>query len=82
LLAQLNRLELICIEQAGRPRDYFRVLVQGLQRFLMNCVGDYLSMVFPPVLPSLQHIAINSLAARQLSGRVGVSAMIIPSVTM
>lgn len=50
------------------------------QRFLVNCVTDYLSMAFPPNLPSIRHVVINSLAAQQLSLRTGISAMIIPNV--
>jgi mannosylglucosylglycerate synthase len=50
------------------------------QRFLVNCVSDYLSMAFPPNLPPIHHVVINSLAANQLSLRTGISAMIIPNV--
>jgi glycosyltransferase involved in cell wall biosynthesis len=50
------------------------------QRYLMNCVQDYLSMAFPPRLPTIHHAVINSLAATQLSLRTGVSAMLIPNV--
>jgi glycosyltransferase involved in cell wall biosynthesis len=50
------------------------------QRFLVNSVGDYLSMAFPPNLPSIRHVVINSLAAQQLSLRTGIAAMVIPNV--
>jgi glycosyltransferase involved in cell wall biosynthesis len=50
------------------------------QRFMANCVGDYLAAAFPPVLPSIRHVVINSVAAFQLASRTGVSAMIIPNV--
>ena len=50
------------------------------QRFLVNCVADYLHMAFPPNLPSIHHVVLNSLAAQQLSLRTGLSAMIIPNV--
>jgi mannosylglucosylglycerate synthase len=50
------------------------------QRFLVNCVGDYLRMAFPPDLPSIHHVAINSLAARELALRTGISATVIPNV--
>ena len=49
-------------------------------RFMVNAVGDYLNMAFPPVLPSIEHIVINSVADAQLSLRTGVSAHIIPNV--
>lgn len=50
------------------------------QRYLMNCVQDYLNMAFPPRLPAIHHVVINSLAAMQLSLRTGASAMLIPNV--
>lgn len=50
------------------------------KRFLLNGVGDYLSAAFPPDLPSMQHVVINSLAQRQLAHRRGLSATLIPNV--
>lgn len=50
------------------------------QRFLVNCVSDYLHMAFPPSLPSIRHVVISSVAARQLSLRTGSSALVIPNV--
>ncbi|MGD8806006.1 MAG: glycosyltransferase family 4 protein [Chloroflexota bacterium] len=47
---------------------------------IVNVVGDYLDMAFPPDLPSIQHVVINSLAQRQLALRKGVSATIVPNV--
>jgi mannosylglucosylglycerate synthase len=50
------------------------------QRFLVNAVWEYLNMAFPPHLPSIQHVVINSSADNQLSLRTGISATIIPNV--
>lgn len=50
------------------------------KRFLINAVWDYLNMAFPPHLPSIQHVVINSSQANQLSLRTGISATIIPNV--
>ncbi|MCC6906205.1 MAG: glycosyltransferase family 4 protein, partial [Anaerolineae bacterium] len=50
------------------------------QRYLVNCVTDYLKACFPPTLPSIQHVVISSWAARQLSLNAGVSATVIPNV--
>jgi glycosyltransferase involved in cell wall biosynthesis len=50
------------------------------QRFLVNCVWDYLRMAFPPNLPSIRHVVISSLAAHQLALRTGISPMVIPNV--
>jgi glycosyltransferase involved in cell wall biosynthesis len=37
-------------------------------------------MAFPPVLPSIRHVVINSYADRELSYRTGISSTIIPNV--
>jgi glycosyltransferase involved in cell wall biosynthesis len=49
-------------------------------RFMVNAVSDYLNMAFPPVLPAIEHVVINSVADAQLSLRTGVSSHIIPNV--
>jgi mannosylglucosylglycerate synthase len=50
------------------------------QRFQVNCVGDYLAAAFPPNLPSIRHVVINSLQAQQIALRSGVTARVIPNV--
>ncbi|MBW1694640.1 MAG: glycosyltransferase family 4 protein, partial [Deltaproteobacteria bacterium] len=50
------------------------------QQFLTNSVWEYLNMAFPPHLPSIQHVTINSSGDNQLSLRTGISATIIPNV--
>lgn len=49
-------------------------------RFSVNGVGDILSMAFPPSLPSIQHVTINSTAQLDLSHRTGNSSILIPNV--
>ena len=49
-------------------------------RFSVNAVGDFLLMAFPPVLPSIQHVTINSGAQRDLSHRCGASSVLVPNV--
>jgi glycosyltransferase involved in cell wall biosynthesis len=49
-------------------------------RFMINSIQDYLNMAFPPVLPSITHVVINSVADKQLSLRTGVSAFVAPNV--
>ncbi len=49
-------------------------------RFLVNACEDYLHTAFPPNLPNIQHVVINSLASQQLSYRRGISNTIIPNV--
>ncbi len=47
---------------------------------MVNCVGDFLSLAFPPSLHSIQHVVINTPAARELSYRTGLSSYVIPNV--
>ena len=49
-------------------------------RFLVNAVGDYLRMAFPPNLPTIEHVVINSAAQEELALRAGISSTIIPNV--
>jgi len=50
------------------------------QRFMNNSVRDYLASAFPPNLPSVRHVVINSIQEHQLASRTGIAAMIIPNV--
>lgn len=49
-------------------------------RFSINAVNDYLRMAFPPNLPNIKHVVINSEAQEQLALRTGISSIIIPNV--
>jgi mannosylglucosylglycerate synthase len=50
------------------------------QRFQVNCVGDYLAAAFPPNLPSIRHVVINSIQAQQVASRYGLTSRVIPNV--
>jgi glycosyltransferase involved in cell wall biosynthesis len=50
------------------------------KRFLTNAIWEYLNMAFPPHLPTIRHVVINSSADNQLSLRTGISAILIPNV--
>jgi glycosyltransferase involved in cell wall biosynthesis len=50
------------------------------ERFMVNAVDDYLSLAFPPPLEQIQHVTINTQAARDFSRRVGLSCRVIPNV--
>lgn len=50
------------------------------QRFQVNCVSDYLAAAFPPNLPSIRHVVINSLQAQQVASRFGLNSRMIPNV--
>ncbi|MEM9656938.1 MAG: glycosyltransferase family 4 protein [Planctomycetota bacterium] len=49
-------------------------------RFSVNAIGDLLTMAFPPSLPSIQHVTINSAAQQTLSHRTGNSSVLVPNV--
>jgi glycosyltransferase involved in cell wall biosynthesis len=50
------------------------------QHFMTNAAWEYLNMAFPPHLPSIHHVVINSSADNQLGLRTGISATMIPNV--
>ncbi|MHB8892970.1 MAG: glycosyltransferase [Candidatus Limnocylindrales bacterium] len=50
------------------------------QRFAVNSVGDYLAAAFPPALPSVRHVVINSVQAHELATRTGLNSQVIPNV--
>lgn len=49
-------------------------------RFKVTAASDYQLGAFPPILPSIHHVVINSYAARQLALRTGVTSTLIPNV--
>jgi glycosyltransferase involved in cell wall biosynthesis len=49
-------------------------------RFKVTAASDYQFGAFPPVLPSIRHVVINSYAGRQLALRTGASSTLIPNV--
>jgi Glycosyltransferase len=50
------------------------------QRFAVNAVAEYIAAAFPPVLPSVRHVVINSVQAQQLAWRTGLASRVIPNV--
>jgi len=50
------------------------------ERFTLNSVNDYLCAAFPPSLPHLEHVVINSMAQKELARRFGLSSVVIPNV--
>jgi len=50
------------------------------QAFMRNTVWEYLNMAFPPHLPQIRHVVINSSANNQLGLRTGIAPTIIPNV--
>jgi len=66
----------IGIPTIGHHHDFF----WERDRFLSNSAWDYLNMAFPPHLPPIRSVVINSSAGNQLSLRTGISSTIIPNV--
>lgn len=50
------------------------------KRFLRNCIWDYMNSAYPPHLPSIEHVVINSSGQNQLALRTGISSTLIPNV--
>jgi glycosyltransferase involved in cell wall biosynthesis len=50
------------------------------KRFLVNCVWDYLNACYPPHLPTIQHVVINTSGRNQLALRTGIASTLIPNV--
>jgi glycosyltransferase involved in cell wall biosynthesis len=69
------------IQQTGIPtighhHDFF----WERQRFRLNCIPELLLNTFPPNLPSIRHVTINSLAQRDLKFFRGLDATVVPNV--
>ena len=50
------------------------------ERFLVNSVDEFIRAAFPPALPQIEHVVLNTLAAEEFSRRMGMSCRIIPNV--
>jgi mannosylglucosylglycerate synthase len=50
------------------------------ERYTINAAYDYLQMAFPPRLPNIAHIVINSLAREELARRTGIVSTVAPNV--
>jgi len=64
------------IPAIGHHHDFF----WERERFMVNCVNDYINMAFPPSLNSLYHVVINTEARKMLSYRKGLASLVIPNV--
>lgn len=50
------------------------------ERYAVHAAADYLHTAFPPILPSLHHVVINSVSGHQLALRTGESSTVVPNV--
>jgi mannosylglucosylglycerate synthase len=69
------------VEQSGMPaighhHDYW----WERERFTECVVPELLELAFPPDLPSVRHVSINSLAAAELRERRGMTSTVVPNV--
>ncbi|HEY8170271.1 MAG TPA: glycosyltransferase family 4 protein [Candidatus Limnocylindria bacterium] len=69
------------VEETGMPaighhHDYW----WERERFAACIVPEVLEEAFPPDLPTIRHVSINSLAATQLDQRRGIASKVIPNV--
>lgn len=75
-LALARVIEETGIPTIGHHHDFF----WERQRFRLNCIPDLLLKTFPPDLPTMRHVVINSLAQRDLEFFRGLEAMVVPNV--
>jgi glycosyltransferase involved in cell wall biosynthesis len=75
-LALRRVVEQRAIPAIGHHHDYW----WERERFAECVVPDLLQEAFPPDLPNVRHVSINSLAAAQLRARRGLESMVVPNV--
>jgi hypothetical protein len=64
------------IKTIGHHHDFF----WERQRYQTNNILDLLDTTFPAKLPSVQHVAINSIAQKRLLARRKIESIVIPNV--
>ncbi len=50
------------------------------ERFTRSAVNDYLQAAFPPALPRVEHVVINSMGQKELARRFGLPATVVPNI--
>jgi glycosyltransferase involved in cell wall biosynthesis len=50
------------------------------QRYQASAVPEILDACFPPQLPAIQHVTINSIAQQRLKARRGIDSLVVPNV--
>lgn len=49
------------------------------ERYRVNAAGDYLQTAFPPRLPGVAHVVINTAAREEMARRTGLAATVVPN---
>ncbi|MFN2218175.1 MAG: glycosyltransferase [Anaerolineae bacterium] len=75
-MALARVIEETSIPTVGHHHDFY----WERQRFRLNCIPDLLLKTFPPNLPTMRHVVINSLARRDLAFYRGLEAMVVPNI--
>ena len=50
------------------------------ERYQTNAILDFLDTYFPPDIPTIQHVTINTIAQTRLKQRRGIDSVVIPNV--
>ncbi len=50
------------------------------ERFTRSAVNDYLQAAFPPSLPRIEHVVINSMGQKELARRFGLPSTVVPNI--
>ena len=50
------------------------------ERFTSSAINDYLQAAFPPSLPRIEHVVINSMGQKELARRFGLPSTVIPNI--
>ena len=50
------------------------------ERYQTNAFLDFLDTYFPPNLPNIRHVTINTIAQSRLKGRRGLDSVVIPNI--
>jgi glycosyltransferase involved in cell wall biosynthesis len=64
------------IPALGHHHDYW----WERERFANSVVPEIFEVAFPPDLPNVRHVSINSIAAAQLRKRRGIESVVVPNV--
>jgi glycosyltransferase involved in cell wall biosynthesis len=75
-VALMRLVEASGIPAIGHHHDYW----WERERFATCAVPELLESAFPPDLPNVRHVSINSIAARELRRRRGIASSVMPNV--